>query len=110
MHVFTLDGDGHSLHFADTADRYARNVAALRLLRDLQAAGRTPGGLGRDERHRGDGIVGPTDDLHLVGLVQQQLEAAAEERMVVDEDDRHDGHGRRMPARVRPTPRVACKP
>lgn len=47
--VFSLADADCTIHFADTADRYARNVAALQLLRDLQAAGRTPGDLRPDE-------------------------------------------------------------
>ena len=47
--VFSLADADRALHFADSADRYAKNVAALQLLRDLQAAGRTPGDLRPDE-------------------------------------------------------------
>ncbi len=46
---FTLT-DGSTLNFHGAADRYHKNVAAIRLLRALQAEGRTPASLSRAEQ------------------------------------------------------------
>ena len=46
---FTLT-TGQSLAFAGVADRYQKNVRAITLLRELQAAGRAPDTLSDDER------------------------------------------------------------
>src|SRR5689334_4778363 len=46
---FTLGADDYTLVFAGSQDRYAKNVAALQLLRTLQTSGRTPGDLSSDE-------------------------------------------------------------